>query len=153
MAVTGALVVALVGVCVSGLIVNFFAGLTFFGEPLHQVDLWHEVRASSLTAALLLLSAPALRRLRPDSLFPLTACVLGGLWLLDVGVSLLNLPAAPGGGSAEPWWWSPQLFFSLPTTWPIVVLVLATPWIRGWWSPRRPARPDPSAALDRPRST
>ena len=140
-AVTGFLVVALVAICVSGLIVNFFAGMTFFGEPLHKIDLWHEATASGLTAGLLLLSVPALRRLRRDSFLPLTASVLAGLWSLDVVVSLLNLPGAPGGESGEPWWWAPQFFFALPSTWPIVVLVLATPWVRGWWSPTRPAQP------------
>jgi hypothetical protein len=57
-----------------------------------------------------------------------------------VVVPLLNVPGAPDGGSGEPWWWAPQFFFALPSTWPIVVLVLATPWIRGWWSPRRRAQ-------------
>jgi hypothetical protein len=59
---------------------------------------------------------------------------------LAVVVPLLNVPGAPDGGSGEPWWWAPQFFFALPSTWPIVVLVLATPWIRGWWSPRRRAQ-------------
>ena len=152
-AVTGFLVVALVGICVSGLIVNFFAGMTFFGEPLKRGDLWHEVMASGLTAGLLLLSRPALKRLRPDSFLPLAAGVLAVMWSIDVLVSLLNLPGAPRGQGGEPWWWAPQFFFALPSTWPIVVLVLATPWVRGWWSPRRPAPRDRSAATGRPRST
>lgn len=152
-AVTAALVVALVAICVSGLMANFFAGLTFFGEPLRRDDLWHEATASALTVALLLLSVPALRRLRPASLLPRAATVVAGLWAVNVVVTLLNLPGAPAAEGGETWWWAPQFFFSLPTTWPILALVLATPWIRGWWSPRRRAPQDRSAAPGRRPST
>jgi hypothetical protein len=138
-AVTGAVVVALVAVCISALIVNFFAGLTFFGEPLHRGDFVHQMLASGLATMLILASMPAARDLHLPHAVVISARVLAVFGALDVLVSWMNWVHAPAGGIGEPWWWAPQFFFELPTTWPIVAMVLATPWIRGWWSPTRPA--------------
>jgi hypothetical protein len=123
---------AQLGVVASAGVIWFFAGLTFFGEPLHPADYLHMTAAFSLAAAgnLLSLISAVVLRCRP--------------WVLGTGLALalacgagavaayVASRGAPPGEGGEVWWWPFQLFVWLPSSWPMILMLLLTPfWVRG----------------------
>jgi len=135
---------AQLGVVASAGVIWFFAGLTFFGEPLHPGDYLHMTAAFSLAAAgnLLSLVSAVVLRCRPwvlgTGLALALACIAGA-----VATYAASRGAAPGEGG-EVWWWPFELFVWLPSSWPMMLMLLLTPfWVRGRSrpSPRRPRDP------------
>lgn len=135
---------AQLGVVASAGVIWFFAGLTFFGEPLHPEDYLHMTAAFSLAAAGNLLSLVSAAVLRCSAWVHGTGLALA----LGCGAAALSAYAdsrgAPAGEGGEAWWWPFQLFLWLPSSWPMILLLLLTPfWVRGRsrHEPRRPRDP------------
>ena len=122
-------VLALLGALASSLVIWFFSALTFFGEPLTGGDYRHMVLGFGLGAALLALALLPARALGTARWVGVTAVVLAVLCTLAALFALVEGQSVPPGPGAEPWWWPLQLFTWLPTTWPLALLVLATPWL------------------------
>ena len=135
---------AQLGVVASAGVIWFFAGLTFFGEPLHPADYLHMTSAFSLAATgnLLSLVSAVVLRCRPwvlgTGLALAVACAAGAL------AAYVASRGAPAGEGGEAWWWPFELFVWLPSSWPMMLMLLLTPfWVRGRsrpWPPRPQAR-------------
>jgi hypothetical protein len=146
------LVAAELGAAASAAVIWFYAGLSFFGEPVVRGQYLHMAVGFGLAALLLALGLLAMRHLEPA----LGVSVLGVVLAVACGtgalVALLESARAPGGDPGEVWWWPFELFLWLPTTWPML-LVLAVAGLRVPSSPAPRPRPAPPAAPGRQRST
>lgn len=125
------LVLAQVGLVASALAVWFFAGLTFFGEPLHRDSYVHMALGFGLAAVLLLLILVPANLLRAGVAVQVVSALLALLCGAGVLLALQEAATASRANGGEEWWWAPEFFTILPTTWPALLLLLATPWLRG----------------------
>jgi hypothetical protein len=120
------LVITQVSAFLSGLVIWFFAGFDFENGP-GRPDYLHMALGFGLTAALLALSVALALVVRARIWVPAIGAVLvagSAVFAVLALIEARQLPPAPF--EAEPWWWPLQLFFCLPTSWPLIVACLGT---------------------------
>ncbi len=122
---------AVLGVVLSTAWVVFLAAFDLDSDGPSATVVRQEALAAAIGCALLLAAVVPLRlaRMRPWLLVvDVALAALLGL----LAVLLLNTPArgtdVDGG---NPWLWVVGMFLVTPTTWPLLVLLLATPFLRG----------------------
>lgn len=125
--------VAVAGVLASTLWAFFWAGFTLDPGPLPRRLRMDEALAVGLGAGLLVASALPMRLLgTPRWIVVLVAVLVALLGLVGV-LELLAAPGAPRGHRADDAWTvTVQQFGYAPTTWPMVLFVVATPVVTGW---------------------
>ena len=122
---------AILGVVLSTGWVVFWAGFTLDSEGPGQTMVRQEAFAAAIGCTLLVANVTVLRALWIARWLVVADAALAGLLAL-VAVLLGTTDAhGPDLGDANPWTWVGWMFLVAPTTWPVLGLLLATPWVRG----------------------
>ena len=129
------LVLVMLGVVASAVANWFFSGLVFFGEQLTRDDHRSMGLGFALAAAVLVLALAPAFALRARGWVFVVALVLAGGCAFLASASWHEMAAAPPDEYPEPWA-ALQVMAWCPTGWPLYLLILATPWLRGRSSPR-----------------
>lgn len=141
-------VIAEVAAVASALIIWFFAGLSFFGEPVVRGQYFYMATGFALAGTLLVLGLVAMQRFEPAVGVTVLGVVLAVACGVGALVSLLEASRAPRGDAGEVWWWPFEFFFWLPTTWPMLVVIAAAT-LRELWSREPRLQPAQQAAPGR----
>ena len=132
----GVLLIAVLGVVVSTLFVTELAGSQFFTYDdvgTGPIGLHQKAMSAAIGFVLLSLAAVAMRELGAAHWLLILAAASG---LVCALVSVKYLMSSPGGADVDegnPWWWVIRAWAILPTTWPIVIVFVASLLAR-WWS-------------------
>ncbi len=129
------LLIAMLGVVATSLFIWFFAGLTFFGEPLTRTSYVQMAIGFGVGATLLVLVLVPAGSLGAAAWLRFTAVSLAALCFLAAVLAAVTAGTTPAGDSGEGWWWPVEIYTWSPATWVVVLLVGATPWLRGPSSP------------------
>jgi hypothetical protein len=122
---------AILGVVLSTGWVVFWPGFTLDSEGPSQTMVRQEALAAAIGCALLVANVTVLRALRIARWLVVADAALAGLLAL-VAVLLGTTDArGPDLGDGNPWTWVGWMFLVAPTTWPVLGLLLAMPWVRG----------------------
>lgn len=121
---------ALLGVPVSAVINWLLAGLALFGEMATADDYRTMTLGFALASGLLLLGLLPVWALRsPTWVWALTVLLAGSCGVVALGISEMIAEQVPAE-YPEPWA-AVQVMGWVPTTWPLLVLIVLTPWLRG----------------------
>ena len=122
----GLLLIAVLGVVVSTLIVTAAAGFTFEPEGPGPIELRQEAMSAAIGFVLLSLAAVAVRELGGARWLVILAAVAG---LLCAWVSVAYFMSSAHGHDyvvGNPWWWVVRAWAVIPSTWPIVIVLVTS---------------------------